>query len=288
MDRIHSKWVKVAAIVAGAFLYAFGMNYFLIPYGLYSGGGVGIAQVITYLIGKVVDLGGKNIYGIVYFLTNIPLLLLAWKGVGKNFLFKTIIGSTSISLFASIIPIPAAPIVDSVVASVLIAGIVTGFGVGMLLVAGGSGGGVDIIGVWAARKFKHASVGKISLFVNAIVYACLLLMFDIEIVIYSLIYMVFFTLMMDRTHYQNITVRLMIFTKHDGIDQKILKQTGRGVTEWTGIGAYTREETKILICCINKYEQTEFIDIIHSIDPNAFVIADEGVSVMSGNFEKRL
>lgn len=288
MDRIHSKWLKVAAIVAGAFLYAFGMNYFLIPYGLYSGGGVGIAQVITYLIGKVVDLGGKNIYGVVYFLTNIPLLLLAWKGVGKNFLFKTIIGSTSISLFASIIPIPAAPIVDSVVASVLIAGIVTGFGVGMLLVAGGSGGGVDIIGVWAARKFKHASVGKISLFVNVIVYACLLLMFDIGIVIYSLIYMVFFTLMMDRTHYQNITVRLMIFTKHDGIDQKILKQTGRGVTEWTGIGAYTKEETKILICCINKYEQAEFIDIIHSIDPNAFVVADEGVSVMSGNFEKRL
>lgn len=288
MDRIHSKWVKIAAIVAGAFLYAFGMNYFLIPYGLYSGGGVGIAQVITYLIGKVVDLGGKNIYGAVYFLTNIPLLLLAWKGVGKNFLFKTIIGSTSISLFASIIPIPAAPIVDSVIASVLIAGIVTGFGVGLLLVAGGSGGGVDIIGVWATRKFKNASVGKISLVVNAIVYACLLLMFDIEIVIYSLIYMVFFTLMMDRTHYQNITVRLMIFTKHDGIDQKILKQTGRGVTEWTGVGAYTKEETKILICCINKYEQAEFIDIIHSIDPNAFVIADEGVSVMSGNFEKRL
>ena len=268
MERIHSRWAKVASIVAGAFLYAFGMNYFLIPYGLYSGGGVGIAQVITYLIGRVVDLGGKNIYGAVYFLTNIPLLLLAWKGVGKGFLFKTIIGSTSISIFASIIPIPATPIVDSVVASVLIAGIITGFGVGLLLVAGGSGGGVDIIGVWATRKFKHASVGKISLGVNAFVYACLLLM--------------------DRVHYQNITVRLMIFTKHEGIDQKILKQTGRGVTEWTGVGAYTKEKTKILICCINKYEQSEFIDIIHSIDPNAFVIADEGVSVMSGNFEKRL
>ena len=288
MEKIHSRWVKAAVIVAGAFLYAFGMNYFLIPYGLYSGGGVGIAQVITYLIGKVVDLGGRNIYGAVYFLTNIPLLLLAWKGVGKSFLFKTIIGSTSISIFASIIPIPATPVVDSVVASVLVAGIITGFGVGLLLVAGGSGGGVDIIGVWAARKFKHASVGKISLGVNAFVYACLLLMFDIEIVIYSLIYMVVFTLMMDRVHYQNITVRLMIFTKHEGIDQKILKQTGRGVTEWTGVGAYTKEETKILICCINKYEQAEFIDIIHSIDPNAFVIADEGVSVMSGNFEKRL
>ena len=278
MEKIKSRWAKLAVIIAGSFLYTFGMNYFLIPYGLYSGGGVGIAQVLTYLLGKIIDFGGKNVYGIVYFLINIPLLVLAWKGIGKGFLV----------IFASIIPIPATPIVDSVVASVLIAGIITGFGVGLLLVAGGSGGGVDVIGMWAARKFKNASVGKISLYVNVVVYASLLLMFDIEIVIYSLIYMVFFTLMMDRVHYQNITVRLMIFTKQEGIDQKILKQTGRGVTEWTGVGAYTKEETKIMICCINKFETAEFVEIIHSIDPKAFVIADEGVSVMSGNFEKRL
>ena len=277
MEKIKSRWAKLAVIIAGSFLYTFGMNYFLIPYGLYSGGGVGIAQVLTYLLGKIIDFGGKNVYGIVYFLINIPLLVLAWKGIGKGFLVKTLIGSVAISIFASIIPIPATPIVDSVVASVLIAGIITGFGVGLLLVAGG-GGGVDVIGMWAARKFKNASVGKISLYVNVVVYASLLLMFDIEIVIYSLIYMVFFTLMMDRVHYQNITVRLMIF----------LKQTGRGVTEWTGVGAYTKEETKIMICCINKFETAEFVEIIHSIDPKAFVIADEGVSVMSGNFEKRL
>ena len=278
MEKIKSRWAKLAVIIAGSFLYTFGMNYFLIPYGLYSGGGVGIAQVLTYLLGKIIDFGGKNVYGIVYFLINIPLLVLAWKGIGKGFLIKTLIGSAAISIFASIIPIPATPIVDSVVASVLIAGIITGFGVGLLLVAGGSGGGVDVIGMWAARKFKNASVGKISLYVNVAVYASLLLMFD----------MVFFTLMMDRVHYQNITVRLMIFTKQEGIDQKILKQTGRGVTEWNGVGAYTKEETKIMICCINKFETAEFVEIIHSIDPKAFVIADEGVSVMSGNFEKRL
>ena len=288
MNKIKSRWIKIAVIIAGAFLYTLGINCFLIPYGLYSGGGVGIAQIITYIIGNVIDLGGKNIYGTIYFLTNIPLFLLAWKGVGKGFLAKTVIAATSLSLFASIVPIPSQPVVDSVVASVLIAGIITGFGIGIMLVAGGSGGGVDIIGVWAARKFKNVSVGQISLIVNALVYASLLLMFDIEVVLYSLIYMVVYTLMMDRVHYQNITVRLMIFTKEDGIDKKILSQTGRGVTEWTGVGAYTKEETKIMVCCINKFEQAEFIEIIHSIDPKAFVIADEGVYIASGNFEKRL
>lgn len=50
MEKIKSRWAKLAVIIAGSFLYTFGMNYFLIPYGLYSGGGVGIAQVLTYLL----------------------------------------------------------------------------------------------------------------------------------------------------------------------------------------------------------------------------------------------
>lgn len=52
MEKIKSRWAKLAVIIAGSFLYTFGMNYFLIPYGLYSGGGVGIAQVLTYFAWK--------------------------------------------------------------------------------------------------------------------------------------------------------------------------------------------------------------------------------------------
>ena len=92
---------------------------------------------------------------------------------------------------------------------------------------------------------------------------------------------------MDRTHYQNINVRLMIFTKKSGMDSRIMEQTARGVTRWSGLGAYTREETNILITVISKYEIDTFMEIIYSIDPVAFVIRDDGISVM-GNFEKRL
>ena len=91
----------------------------------------------------------------------------------------------------------------------------------------------------------------------------------------------------DKTHYQNINVRLMIFTKKPDIDHEILTRTGRGVTEWKGVGAYTQEETRVLVTCINKYELSEFMDIIRHMDPKAFVVVDEGVYV-TGNFEKRI
>ena len=113
------------------------------------------------------------------------------------------------------------------------------------------------------------------------------MLFVIQVVLYSLIYMVFFTILLDKTHYQNINVRLMIFTKKPDIDHEILTRTGRGVTEWKGVGAYTQEETRVLVTCINKYELSEFMDIIRHMDPKAFVVVDEGVYV-TGNFEKRI
>lgn len=278
---------NISLIVAGSMLYALGMNLFLTPLHLFSGGGVGLAQLLTLLLEQLIDVGSFNLYGIVYMLINIPLLLLAYFQLGYKFFIKTLIGSGAISLFLTLIPTMAVPIVDDYLTSVLIGGIAAGAGVGMILIAGGSGGGVDVIAMWAAKTFRNASVGKISLYFNVVLYAIMLFMFDAETVIYSLIYTVIFTLVLDKTHYQNINVRMMIFTKRDGIDREINVRTGRGVTKWDGCGAYTKESTQILVSCINKYEVNEMLDLVHSIDPQAFVIVDENVMV-SGNFEKRL
>jgi len=274
-------------IMGGSILYALGMNLFLTPLHLFSGGGVGLAQLLTLFLEKLIDVGSLNLYGIVYMVINIPLLFLAYFELGHKFFVKTLIGSGAISLFITLIPSLTVPIVDDYLTSVLIGGIAAGAGVGLILIAGGSGGGIDVVAMWAAKKYRNASVGKISLYFNVLLYAIMLFMFDAETVIYSLIYTVIFTLVLDKTHYQNINVRVMIFTKKEGIDKEINEQTGRGVTKWDGCGAYTKESTQILVSCINKYEVNDIMDIVQSIDPKAFVIVDENVTV-SGNFEKRL
>jgi len=274
-------------IMAGSLLYALGMNLFLTPLHLFSGGGVGLAQLLTLFIEQFIDVGSFNLYGIVYLLINIPLLFLAYFQLGKNFFIKTMMGSGAISLFITLVPTLATPIVDDFLTSVLIGGIACGAGVGIILIAGGSGGGIDVVAMWAAKKFKNASVGKISLYFNVLLYAIMLFMFDAQTVIYSLIYTVVFTLVLDKTHYQNINVRVMIFTKKDGIDKEINEKTRRGVTKWDGCGAYTKESTQVLVSCINKYEVNDVMELVQGIDPQAFVIVDENV-IVNGNFEKRL
>lgn len=282
----YQKYTRLPGILLGGFLYALGLNQFVVPYQLFSGGVPGLAQLLSIPLGKLLG-SGFNVSGLVYWVLNLPLLYLAWKDLGKSFFFRTLLGSGSISLFMSLLPVPAVPLLEEELVSVVLGGLISGAGIGVILILGGCGGGTDILGVWAARRFRGMSVGKLSMGLNVVLYCFLLLYFDLETFVYSLIFMLFFSFALDKTHYQNINVRLMIFTKTDGIDREILSRTGRGVTEWGGIGAFTHEGTHVLITCINKYEYNMFLELVHTIDPAAFVIADENVRI-SGNFEKRL
>ena len=103
----------------------------------------------------------------------------------------------------------------------------------------------------------------------------------------SLIYTTVLAIACDRLHVQNINISAMIFTKKEGIEQAVMSEMGRGVTKWEGVGAYTNENSHILYIMISKYEVDQLKEIIHRVDPQAFIIFNEGSSVV-GNFEKRL
>jgi uncharacterized membrane-anchored protein YitT (DUF2179 family) len=106
-------------------------------------------------------------------------------------------------------------------------------------------------------------------------------------VIYSVVYTIVTAIATDRVHIQNINMSVMIFTKKRGISKAIIEETGRGVTNWDGEGAYTNKTAYILFTLISKYEVAQIKRIVRSIDPDAFMIFTEGASV-DGNFEKRL
>ena len=162
-----------------------------------------------------------------------------------------------------------------------------GFKIGLILRGGSSGGGQDIIGILCAKKYPGFSVGKIGIIMNIGVYGVCMMLFDMEVVIYSLIYATVVSLAIDKIHIQNINMSVMIFTKKLGVAKAIMEETGRGVTNWEGTGAYTKENTEILYVVISKYEVNQIKRIVQGIDPKAFMIFTEGTAV-TGNFEKRL
>lgn len=289
-EFVKKEFKKYATVFFGGMLFAIGTNFFLVPLDLFSSGLLGIAQIIRSLllmISPSLLLKNVDIAGILNLLLNLPLFFMAYKTISKNFFVKTLLSVGSQTLFLTFVKAPVEPLLDDVLANCLMGGVICGAGMGITLRSSGSGGGLDILGVYFTQKFEKFSVGKLALGINAVLYCVCAVLFNLETAVYSIIYMACYSLVLDRIHFQNINVTCLIFSKGQGVSEAIMERTGRGVTSWKGMGDYTKDNTRIMAVVINKYEVTEVKSIIREMDPKAFIIFFEGIHV-SGNFEKRL
>ena len=284
----HSQAYDYTMILIGSALFAASINLFVVPVNLYNGGIVGLSQIFRTMLVSRMNLNFSfDIAGVINFLINVPLFVMAYRSLSRKFFLGTLLSLITQTICFSLIPIPAVPILDDVLASLIIGAIVGALGIGMTLVSGASGGGTDIVGVYAALHWKSFSVGKLQLLFNALVYCLCAFLFDLPIAIYSIIYAAVYSFVLDKVHLQNIEMSLMIFTKNPEIKSRILKDFVRGVTYWKGLGAYTQTETEVLVTIVSKDEVNDLRRMITQMDPKAFIIVNEGLQI-TGNFRKRL
>lgn len=275
--------------VVGAFMYAAGINLFVVPASLYTGGVMGICQVIRTILARYFSLNFEafDIAGVIYYAINIPIFVVAFRHIGRKFFIKTLVTVTAMTVFLSVIP--TVMIVEERMAACVVGGIIAGAGTGITLRMGASGGGMDVIGVLLTRWKQDFSVGKVNLFVNIVLYAVCLLLFDIEIVVFCIIYSAVYSVAMDRVHTQNINVEVTVITKADttALEKEVFQELNRGITKWSALGAYTYDRSHVLYIMLSKYEVHRLRAIIHKHDPDAFIVLNEGVSV-AGNYLKKL
>ena len=263
---------------------------FIVPQGLYGGGAYGLCQVIRTLLQRELSLSLPfDLAGVLYFFVNIPLFLLAYKALGREFFWKAAICTVCNSVFLAVIPSPSTPVIPDILTSCMVGGILAGFASGLVLTCGCSTGGLDILGLYLSKKGSRFTVGRFSISFNALLYTLCFFLFDATTAIYSAIYNVLSSLFLDRIHRQNVTVQLLIFTKKNDpqLPRYIMEQLDRGVTSWTGRGGWTGDEVQVLCVCLSKYEIDTLQDVLRRVDPDAFYIVQEGVHA-GGNFERHL
>jgi len=290
-NALHNRWLRLLAAIAGCLVSAAALNIFIVPLGLYSGGLMGLCQLIRTLLVTYAGLhfGAYDIAGILYLLLNIPILLLAYKTLGRGLVIRTLICTIAYSLFYSLIPIPSKAVISDTLTGCLLGGILSGIGSGIILTCGCSGGGLDVVGLCLSKRGSSLTVGKFSIGFNGVLYLACLFLFDASVAIYSIIYNFFSAMVLDRMHQQNINVQAMIFTRENEreLAQFIIEKLNRSVTYWNGTGAYTQENIHVLCVCLSKYEIEELRHAVRSIDPHAFLVVQEGVHV-DGNFPRKL
>ena len=281
--------LQCAAILAGALCYALGMNLFVVPAGLYTGGVMGASQLLRTLLLKLTGWEpGFEIAGLINYAVNLPILGAAWRRLDRRLVLRTLLAVTGTTVFLSLVPRTDVLAGDQL-ARCLIGGLLCGCSVGLILWMGGTSGGMDVVGMMLMKSGSHTSIGHVNLLWNLMLYAICAVSFSLSTAIYSILFSFVSTTAMDKLHMQNINVEVTVITKvfSPEMEREILVDLHRGVTRYEGVGEYTGQPVHIFYILVSKYEVNQLRRIVQRYDPHAFIVAKDG-AVIYGNYKKKL
>ena len=287
MLKNNSIYIDIGKILIGSILFAISLNCFLIPSNVYSAGFMGIAQLLRDLVQFLLNINFSfDIAGIINFNLNIFVICFAYKYISKKFALMTILTIGMQSTMLTLIPAENNLLSDPLV-SIIFGSILCAIATVIIFDGNGSGGGIDVVGIYLSQNNK-GSIGKVYMLVNTSIYLICLIFYNFETAVYSMISSMILSLVVDKIHKKNIEVELMIFTeKSNEVKELLLMSYKRGTTCWKGYGGFTKDGKEILLSVVTKNQANEIIAAVRNKDPNSFVISSMNIQV-HGNFKKSI
>lgn len=264
---MKQKLLHMIYIVMGNLLIAFALSTLVLENNVIAGGVSGIGIVFNHYFGMSISLS----VGII----NIGLFLLGLMFLGKVFAMTTL---ASTFLFPIILDYFERQIIfhhylsDPLLACI-IAGCLIGTGIGFILKANASTGGVDIIAILFNKKFGI----PVHIVLNAIDLVILLLQFsfnDTTHVIYGIVTVTISSIMLNKTLARGTSLMQIVVMSdaYQEIREMILHEKDAGVTLLSSEKGYTQEKTQILLSILPYRKLPVIKERILEIDPFAFVI----------------
>ena len=286
MERIRDKLkIKKHAfdyilLILGCMIMASSTSFFLLPNQLSSGGFTGIATITYYLF--------KLPVGAVLIALNIPLLIISYFRIGKDFLIKSLLGTASLAIFIDIFDkFPA--LTDDRFLACIYGGIITGIGTALILKASSSTGGTDLLS-YIIKSFKpYYRTSNLIVAADIIIVALNVIFFkEIEIGLYSAITIYLMGKMIDII-FEGVYFTKMIFIvsdKYEEISNKIEENVRRGVTGLKAKGMYTDDEKTMLWCISSRNEVIRIKQICREIDKNSFIVISNAREAFGRGFKR--
>lgn len=269
-----------AGITLGCLIASSSINLFLVPSHLLTGGATGIAIIFYYL--AALPIGMQTLC------YNIPLLLAAWKLMGKAYTIDIIIGTTIFSLCLDITRFlnDYLPVNDIMLAAIF-GGVFTGIGYGVVFKMNGSTGGFDIIGA-IVKKYYSLHMGGVIFGFNCLIMLVAAFLFGVAPAMFTLISMFISATITDKViaGFNSRKAVLIVSDKADEIADGILMEIGRGVTFLHGEGAFTHNERNVVFVVVTLTQVAKTKLIANEVDPNAFMIIMSANEVMGRGFTR--
>ncbi len=278
----HKRLLDIVLILIGTFLLATSVNMIYDPMKLVMGGFGGLSIIVK-------DVAGR--YGVIIpvwltnALLNIPLFIIAFFLLGKEFVAITFLGDVSFALWLYIIPGVDICKGDYLLA-IVFGGLLEGFGIGSILLSNSTSGGTDMVSAVLHKFLKHYSVPNILLFVDGLIVILGAFTLGLRNAMYGVIAIYILTKVSDAI-LEGVKFAKMIYIisdEYEAIASSIMNTMDRGVTGLSAKGMYTDKSKNMLFCVVNKKEIVGIKEIVATIDPKAFVIVNDVREVFGEGF----
>lgn len=285
-------------IVFGAVIFGISYAWFLIPFKVSPGGVGGIAQIIYNFLG--IPAGTSML------ILNIPLFVLAWFFLGKQFGLKSFLGMLLGSVFTDLLNpellyknFPAMrdyintqhwAFTDSILLASLAGSVLLGFSLGIIFKFRGSTGGTDIP-VAILKKYFGLSIGTGYWIIETLIIFSIGIVFtDLNLIIWGYLNLYITTQIVDITA-EGIpyTKGAYIITKHETeIKERIITELDRGITIFLSEGGYSGEKQNVLFVVVNRRQISSLRRLVKEEDPRAFMVLVDVHDVMGDGFKTRM
>ena len=263
--NVRAEMKNAILILAGLIFCALGFNLFLIPNNIAAGGFTGIAQLINSVTGFPV--------GAIALALNVPLFLLSMKSLGLRFGIRSLIATIGFSLLLDNLHVPV--ITHDLWLSTVYGGLVSGLGFGLILRGSATTGGTDMLASLIHRLIPSIRVSVGMFIIDGLVILASAFVYDTAAAMYALICILISNVVIDFVlEGPNSSHSFFIISdKSDEIAARIMQELDRGVTGLEGMGMYSHQHKRVLLCVVSRMETVTLRRIVFSVDPRAFVIS---------------
>ena len=270
---------KIATVLAGNTVYALAVSLFILPNGLITGGTTGLALVAHAKLGIPIAVF-IGVFNIIMFVAGAFVL-------GKAFALTTMISTFYYPFILGVFERLSGNMVitqDRMLATVF-SGLLIGAGIGMVIRAGASTGGMDIPPLILNKKWNLSISQTMSVF-DCLILLSQMIFSSMEQILYGILLVLLYTMVLDKvlmTGRNQMQVKV-ISKKYDQISQEIQRRMDRGTTLLASEGGHLRESSFAVLTVISGRQLPKLNELVLQIDPNAFMIINQVTEVRGRGF----
>lgn len=266
---------------------AFGITIFLTPVKLYDSGISGTSMLLEQVTPEFLTLS------VFLLILNIPLFLFGLKKQGALFTVYAIYAVAVYSLFAWLItdvfPVDvsmASPLAGTdLLLCALFGGVISGIGSGLAIRYGGAMDGIEVMAVIFAKRLG-ITVGTFVMAYNVLLYVvCGFILKSWILPLYSIVTYAaalktidFIVDGVDRAK-----CAIIITEMPNEICKALGEAFGSGTTHLEAKGGYSNRDKSMIYFVVNRYQVIRMRDIVHEIDPSAYITISEVADIFSSN-----